>query len=120
MAKKLFGRADASLVQAAFAEGRTKGPADYTGIYKAMSENYASTADDLIKEAKETYEAIYKDQIALKEKFSPVYEELQTGNYTDKQRDQYYDIIEDYREQFNDLSKIRDKKERKTKQIRTD
>ena len=117
MAKKLFGRADASLVQAAFAEGRTKGPADYTGIYKAMSENYASTADDLIKEAKETYEAIYKDQIALKEKFSPVYEELQTGNYTDKQRDQYYDIIENYREQFNDLSKIRDKKERKKAEI---
>jgi len=120
MAKKsgsLFGRADASLVQAAFVEGKTKGPADYTGVYKTMSENYASMADDLMKEAKETYEALYKDEIALKEKFSPVYEELEKGNYTDQQRDQYYDIIEDYREQFNGLSKIKDKKERKKAEI---
>ena len=40
---------------------------------------------------------------------------LEKGNYTDQQRDQYYDIIEDYREQFNDLSEIRDKKEEKKK-----
>ena len=120
MAKKsgsLFGRADATLVQAAIIEGRTKGPADYTGIYKTMSENYASMADDLMKEAKETYEAIYKDQIALKEKFDPAYDMLQKGNFDDQQRAEYFDMLEDYRTRYEEVNKIRDRKERKKAEI---
>ena len=120
MAKKsgsLFGRADATLVQAAIIEGRTKGPADYTGIYKTMSENYASMADDLMKEAKETYEAIYKDQIALKEKFDPAYDMLQKGNFDDQQRAEYFDMLEDYRTKYEEVNKIRDRKERKKAEI---
>tara|TARA_R100000458_G_C8278461_1_gene254599 strand:- start:693 stop:2597 length:1905 start_codon:yes stop_codon:yes gene_type:complete len=120
MAKKsgsLFGRADATLVQAAIIEGRTKGPADYTGVYKTMSENYASMADDLMKEAKETYEAIYKDQIALKEKFDPAYDMLQKGNFDDQQRAEYFDMLEDYRTRYEEVNKIRDRKERKKAEI---
>ena len=120
MAKKsgsLFGRADATLVQAAIIEGRTKGPADYTGVYKTMSENYASMADDLMKEAKETYEAIYKDQIALKEKFDPAYDMLEKGNFDDKQRAEYFDMLEDYRTKYEEVNKIRDRKERKKAEI---
>ena len=120
MAKKsgsLFGRADATLVQAAIIEGRTKGPADYTGVYKTMSENYASMADDLMKEAKETYEAIYKDQIALKEKFDPAYDMLQKGNFDDQQRAEYFDMLEDYRARYEEVNKIRDRKERKKAEI---
>lgn len=120
MAKKsgsLFGRADAALVQAAFAEGRTKGPADFTGVYKEMGEDFSLVADDLIKEAKETYEAIYKDDIALKEKMGTAYEMIQNGNFTDDERGQIFDFSEDYREKFKEINKIKDKKERKKAEI---
>ena len=120
MAKKsgsLFGRADATLVQAAIIEGRTKGPADYTGIYKTMSENYASFADDLIKEAKETYEAMNKAEIDMQETLKPAYEMIETGTFTDQQRDEYYDIVDGYREKLEAVNKIRDKRERKKAEI---
>ena len=120
MAKKsgsLFGRADAALVQAALAEGKTKGPADFTGIYKEMSESFSLMADDLLKEAKETYEAIYKDDIALKEKMGTAYEMIQNGNFTDDERGQIFDFSEDYREKFKEINKIKDKKERKKAEI---
>tara|TARA_R100000654_G_scaffold15673_1_gene33321 strand:- start:1863 stop:3722 length:1860 start_codon:yes stop_codon:yes gene_type:complete len=120
MAKKsgsLFGRADAALVQAAFAEGRTKGPADFTGIYKEMGESFSLMADDLLKEAKETYEAIYQDDIALKEKMGTAYEMIQNGNFTDDERGQIFDFSEDYREKFKEINKIKDKKERKKAEI---
>jgi len=120
MAKKsgsLFGRADAALVQAAFAEGKTKGPADFTGVYKTMADDFSLMADDLIKEAKETYEAIYQDDIALKEKMGTAYEMIQNGNFTDDERGQIFDFSEDYREKFKEINKIKDKKERKKAEI---
>lgn len=113
----LFGRADATLVQAAFAEGETKGPADYTGVYKTMAEDYGKMADDLVKEAEETYKAIYKDEIALKETFKEAEQLISNGNYSDEDMITFNNILDDYRNQAKEISKIKDPKERKEAEL---
>ena len=108
MAKKsnLFGRADASLVGAAYREGMTRGPGDLSGVYELQ----AQANNTMWEMIGQSFDKVFGDTIALNEKFEQatddIMAEFNSGTAQDYEAMRMYDVaVQDIRQRLKGTKK---------------
>ena len=102
----LFGRADASLVSAAFREGMTKGPGDLSDVYKLQ----ADTNTMMWEAIQKGFDEVFGDTIArneeLQEATDAMLSEFSGGTaYDDEMMYMYDNEIKDIKERMKGVEK---------------
>jgi len=111
MAQSLIGKADATLVNAAFAEAKSQIPADMSGIMETMTETQKELDKQFVDMATDLFGNINASNEEMKGLVDPIYKSLQNGTFSDQDMMSFKGVLDGFRDEWKTIPKGKDGEE---------
>ena len=108
MAQSLIGKADATLVSAAFKEASSQVPADMSGIMETMTETQKELDKQFVDMATKLFGDINASNEEMKGLVDPIYKSLQNGTFSDQDMMSFKSVLDGFRDEWKLIPKGKD------------
>ena len=105
MVKSLIGKADGTLVNAAFAEAKSQVPADMSGIMATMTATQKQLDKQFVDMTTELFGNINSANEEMQELVDPIYKSLQSGTFTDADVLSFKPVVDGFKDEWKLIPK---------------
>ena len=105
MVKSLIGKADGTLVNAAFAEAKSQVPADMSGIIATMTATQKQLDKQFVDMTTELFGNINSANEEMQELVDPIYKSLQSGTFTDADVLSFKPVVDGFKDEWKLIPK---------------
>ena len=105
MVKSLIGKADATLVNAAFAEAKSQVPADMSGIMATMTATQKQLDKQFVDMTTQLFSDINSANEEMQELVDPIYKSLQSGTFTDADVLSFKPVVDGFKDEWKLIPK---------------
>ena len=105
MVKSLIGKADGTLINAAFAEAKTQIPADMSGIMATMTATQKQLDTQFVDMTTELFGNINSANEEMQELVDPIYKSLQSGTFTDADVLSFKPVVDGFKDEWKLIPK---------------